>query len=54
MTLYIYTFEDDTNIKIVNCPLTVEEILALERLHGECISDTVEIKAKIESQESEE
>ena len=42
MRLYIYTFEDDTNMTIVNCPLTIEETLVLERLHGECISDMVE------------
>lgn len=50
MKLYIYTFKDDTNMKIINCPLTMEEILALERLHGECISDIVEIM--IESEEN--
>ena len=46
MKLYIYTFEDGTNMKIVNCPLTIEELYALERLHGECISSTIEIKAE--------
>lgn len=46
MKLYIYTFEDDTNIKIVNCPLTIEEIGALERLHGECVSDMVDTMAE--------
>ena len=51
MKLYIYAFEDDTNIKIINCPLTIEEILALERLHGKCISDMVEIKAESEDKE---
>ena len=43
MKLYIYTFEDGAIMKIVNCPLSIEEILELERLHGECISDIVEI-----------
>lgn len=41
MKLYIYIFEDDTQMTIVNCPLTIEEIGVLERLHGECISDMI-------------
>jgi len=42
MKLYIYTFEDGTHMTVVNCPLTPDEELALERLHGECVSDVIE------------
>ena len=51
MELYIYEFKDGTNMKIVNCPLTIEELYALEKLHGECISSTIEIKAESEEKE---
>lgn len=54
MKLYIYTFEDGTNVKIVNCPLMIEERDILERLHGECVFDTVEIKAESEEEHMEE
>lgn len=46
MKIYIYIFEDDTKITTVNCPLTIEEIGALERLHGECVSDMVNTNDK--------
>ena len=51
MELYIYEFKDGTNMKIVNRPLTIEELYALEKLHGECISSTIEIKAESEEKE---
>lgn len=34
--IYKYTFEDGTVLRLLDLGLSVEEVLALEKLHGNC------------------
>lgn len=38
MTLFIYIFKDGTVLKLFNRGLLVEEVRALEKVHGKCES----------------
>ena len=35
-TIWIYSFDDGTEFKLLNIGLSIQEIIMLEKLHGKC------------------
>ena len=36
-TIWIYSFDDGTELKLLDTGFAVQEIVALEKLHGKCV-----------------
>lgn len=41
--IYKYTFEDGTALRLLDIGLSVEEVWALEKLHGKCKTESEEV-----------
>lgn len=36
-TIWIYSFDDGTKLKLLDAGLSTQEIVELEKLHGKCV-----------------
>lgn len=37
MTIWIYSFDDGTEFKLLNIGFSIQEIIMLEKMHGACV-----------------